>query len=87
MAAALGWPVNGTSRYLYVTAYASSLLYQIDLTKATPAVTSTIHLPYQPEGVGVGADGRVLVTTVGPAPITRVNTLFLFDPNAACYRQ
>jgi hypothetical protein len=83
LSAALGWPVNGTSRYLYVTAYASSLLYQIDLTKATPTVTSTIHLPYQPEGVAVGADGRVLVTTVGPGANNTVNTLFLFDPNAA----
>src|SRR5579864_1928646 len=38
LAAALGWPVNGTSRYLYVTAYASSALYQIDLSKSPPAV-------------------------------------------------
>jgi hypothetical protein len=82
VAAALGWPVNGTSRYLYVTGYASSLLYQVDLTKNPPSVTTSIHLPYHPEGVGVGADGRVLVTTTGPGGNNSVNTLFLFDPNA-----
>jgi hypothetical protein len=82
IAAALAWPVNGTSRYLYVTAYASSLLYQVDLTRTPPLVTSTIHLPYAPEGVAVGNDGRVLVTTVGPGNNNSVNTLFLFDPNA-----
>lgn len=83
VAAALGWPVNGTSRYLYVTAYASSSLYQIDLTRTPPAVSNRISLPYNPEGVGVGADGRVLVTTIGPGNNNSVNTLFLFDPNAS----
>ena len=83
VAAALGWPVNGTSRYLYVTGYAANLLYQIDLTRTPPTVTQSIHLPYHPEGVGVGNDGRVLVTTTGPGGNNSVNTLFLFDPNAA----
>src|SRR4051794_11338516 len=47
VAPALGWPVAGTSRYLYVTAYASSLLYQIDLTARNgPAVSARINLPY-----------------------------------------
>jgi hypothetical protein len=82
VAAALGAPVNGTSRYLYVTAYASSKLYQIDLTKSPPLVTSQISLLYNPEGVAVGADGRVLVTTIGPGANNSVNTLFLYDPNA-----
>ena len=90
LGAALGWPVNGTSRYLYVTAYASSTLYQIDLTaKNGPAVSARFSLPYNPEGVGVGADGRVLVTTIGCAvgtsgcaTGTTTNTLFLYDPNA-----
>jgi hypothetical protein len=82
LAAALGWPVNGTSRYLYVTAYASSKLYQIDLTKSPPAVSAQISLLYNPEGVGVGADGRVLITTIGSGT-ANTNTLFLFDPNAS----
>jgi hypothetical protein len=89
VAAALSWPVNGTSRYLYVTAYASSSLYQIDLTaKGGPAVAAKFSLLYNPEGVGVGADGRVLVTTIGctaSASCTgaaNTNTLFLYDPSA-----
>src|SRR3978361_2295855 len=46
VAAALGAAVGGSSRYLYVTAYASSLLYQIDLTARNgPAVASRINLP------------------------------------------
>jgi hypothetical protein len=40
-------------------------------------------LPYHPEGVAVGADGRALVTTVGPGGNNSVNTLFVFDPNAS----
>lgn len=89
VAAALGWPVAGTSRYLYVTAYASSSLVQIDLTaKNGPAVSAKFSLPYNPEGVAVGADGRVLVTTIGctaSASCTgaaNTNTLFLYNPSA-----
>ena len=82
VAAALGTAVAGSSRYLYVTAYASSTLYQIDLTaKNGPAVSGKFSLPYNPEGVGVGADGRVLVTTIGSGT-ANTNTLFLYDPNA-----
>jgi hypothetical protein len=82
LAAALSWPVNGTSRYLYVTAYANSKLYQIDLSKSPPVVSASISILYNPEGVAVGADGRVLVTTIGPGANNSVNTLFLFDPTA-----
>ncbi len=81
VAAALSWPVSGSSRYLYVTAYASSTLYQINLTvKTGPAVSARFSLPYNPEGVGVGADGRVLVTTIGSGTANQ-NTLFLYNPN------
>jgi hypothetical protein len=65
-----------------VTAYASSTLYQIDLTaKNGPAVSARFSLPYNPEGVGVGVDGRVLVTTIGSGT-ANTNTLFLYDPSA-----
>ncbi len=67
--------------YLYVTAYASSVLYQINL--ATASVAATIAVPYHPQGVAVGADERVLITTVGPGSGTATNTLFLYDPSAA----
>ncbi len=72
--------MSRSGNYLYVTAYTSSVLYQINLNTAT--VTSTITIPYHPEGVGVGADERVLITTVGPGSGTSTNTLFLFDPSA-----
>jgi DNA-binding beta-propeller fold protein YncE len=54
--------MSRSGKYLYVTAYAASVLYQIDLT--TASVASRISVPYHPEGVGVGADERVLITTV-----------------------
>lgn len=83
VAAALSWPSGGSSRYLYVTTYASSSLVQIDLTaKNGPAISSRISLPYNPEGVAVGADGRVLVTTIGSGT-ANTNTLFLFNPAAS----
>ena len=79
LAAALSWPVNGSSRYLYVTGYSNSKLYQIDLSKSPPVVSFQQSLLYNPEGVGVGVDGRVLVTTIGSGA-ANTNTLFLFDP-------
>ncbi len=79
LAAALSWPVNGSSRYLYVTGYSNSKLYQIDLSKTPPVVSFQQSLLYNPEGVGVGVDGRVLVTTIGSGA-ANTNTLFLFDP-------
>ncbi len=66
--------------YLYVTGYTASALYQINLN--TASVAATISVPYHPQGVAVGADGRVLITTVGPGSGTATNTLFLFDPSA-----
>ena len=33
--------------------------------------------------MGVGADERVLVTTVGPGTTSAINTLFLFDPTVS----
>jgi len=62
---------------LYVTAYSSTSLNTIDLTKATPAVSTRTSLPAAPEGVAVSKDGRVLITTVGSAG---QNTLLIYDP-------
>ncbi len=49
----------------------------IDLTKSTLAVTSKISLPASPEGVAVGGDGRVLISTVGTSGS---NVLLVYDP-------
>jgi uncharacterized protein (TIGR03437 family) len=63
---------------LYVTCYAASALDLIDLTRNIKA--GGISLPSSPEGVAVGGDGRVLVSTIsagsGPA-----NTLLIYDPS------
>ncbi|HEY3839327.1 MAG TPA: hypothetical protein VGL72_22295, partial [Bryobacteraceae bacterium] len=72
--------MSRSGNYLYVTGYTSSVLYQINLN--TSSVSATIAVPYKPEGVGVGADERVLITTVGPGTGSATNTLFLFDPNS-----
>jgi uncharacterized protein (TIGR03437 family) len=72
--------MSRSGAYLYVTAYTSSVLYQISLNAAS--VAATISVPYHPQGVGVGADERVLITTVGPGSGSATNTLFLFDPSS-----
>ncbi len=64
---------------LYVTAYSSTSLNIIDLTKAVPSVTSRIALPASPEGVAVGKDGRLLISTVGSGG---QNTLLIYNPQA-----
>src|SRR5271154_1031381 len=66
---------DGTT--LYATAYTGSVLDIIDLTKTTLAVTSKISLPASPEGVAVGGDGRVLISTVGNSGS---NVLLVYDP-------
>src|SRR5438105_3928066 len=51
-------------RFLYLTAYTAAVLDVIDLTPSQPAIVSRISLPSNPEGVAVGGDGRVLITTI-----------------------
>jgi uncharacterized protein (TIGR03437 family) len=64
------------SKYLYVTAYTSAELDVVDL--SSNLVTSRVALPTNPEGVAVGADGRVLITAVATGTST-TNTLLLYD--------
>ncbi len=61
-------------RFLYVTCY-SGKLDVIDLT--VNQVTASITLPASPEGVAVGADGRVLISAVGTT-----GSLVIYDPSA-----
>ena len=69
------------SAWLYVTNNGNSTLSVIDLSKLT--VMQSVLLPSRPEGVEVGADGRVLVSMVGTGVIQGVpqGTLVVFDPN------
>ncbi len=65
---------------LYVTAYSASTLNIVDLTKTTLAVSTKVSLPASPEGVAVGGDGRVLISTVGNTGAQ--NVLLVYDPKA-----
>ncbi len=67
------------NNYLYVTNNGSATLSVIDL--GSGGVIQTVTLAGRPEGVAVGADGRVLITTQGTGPGSSQNTLLLFDRN------
>ena len=63
--------------FLYVSNTQSASLSVIDL--GSDSVINTVSLPAKPEGVSVGADGRVLITTQGTGANNALNTLLLFD--------
>jgi uncharacterized protein (TIGR03437 family) len=65
---------NGTN--LYVTCYNSQLLDVINLNTLT--VTAQVSLPAKPEGVAVGSDGRVLISTTGSGT---ADLLMIYDPS------
>ena len=68
-------------RFLYVTAYQPPILDIVDLNAGQIQGTGRIPLPANPEGVAVGADGRVLITAV---PTTgTANSLLIYDPSPA----
>ena len=83
----VGWiPVGNTplaaamsmdSAWLYVTNNQTATLSVIDL--GTRSVTQTVTLAARPEGVQVGNDGRVLITTQGTGVGNTQNTLLIFD--------
>ncbi|MEO5953062.1 MAG: hypothetical protein ABIQ44_11410, partial [Chloroflexia bacterium] len=63
---------------LYVACHNSATVNVIDLEQL--AVVNRIGLPTKPEGVAVGGDGRVLITTIGTGVNNALNTLLLYDP-------
>ncbi len=65
---------------LFVTSYTTSALDTIDLDKQS--VSAKLTIPSSPEGVAVGGDGRVLITTVGSGG-SQFNTLYIYDPKGA----
>lgn len=73
--------LSRSGRYLYVTCYQDSLLDVIDLDRAAPAVATRLTLPAKPQGVAVGSDERVLVSTIGTGQGQA--TLIVYDPSAA----
>ncbi len=72
---------------LYVTNHDDSSLTVISLTGASPAVVNTVALPAKPQGLEVGADGRVLIATDGSGTNSLSNTLLLFDGTQAAGNQ
>jgi len=71
--------MSRAGKFLYVTCHEGSSLNIIDLD--TLAVTRKVSLPAKPEGLAVGADERVLITTIGTGVNNAANTLLVFDPN------
>lgn len=73
--------MSRNGKLLYVTSYDGSALEIIDLDTMAPI--RSVSLPAKPEGVAVGADERVLITTIGTGPSNALtNTLLIFDPQA-----
>src|SRR5262249_26344598 len=64
--------------HLYVTNNADSTLSVVNL--ETLGTEQTVSLSAAPEGVEVGADGRVLISTEGSGTSDSVNSLLLYDP-------
>jgi uncharacterized protein (TIGR03437 family) len=72
--------IDPTSHYLYVAASGNDALDVIDLTAQT--VVKRVTLPAQPQGVAVGSDGRVLISTSGSGTGNTQNVLLIYDPSA-----
>jgi len=63
---------------LYVACHNAATVNVIDLDQL--GVVNRISLPSRPEGIAVGGDGRVLITTIGTGVNNSQNTLLLYDP-------
>ena len=74
--------ISPDSSYLYVTNNTNSTLSVIDLRGGIGNVSNSITLPAKPEGVEVGIDGRVLISTQGTGTNTATpqNVLLIYDP-------
>ena len=77
------------SSHLYVTNNSSSTLTAIDLGNGIGSVTASVTLPAKPEGVEVGNDGRVLISTQGTGTNTAnpQNVLLIYDPSQSAAAQ
>jgi hypothetical protein len=74
----LALALSGDGKYLFVTCYDAAALDVIDLSSLT--MLGRIALPAKPEGVAVGADGKVLITTSGAGTNGAADSLLLYDP-------
>src|SRR5258706_6611106 len=72
--------ISRSGKVLYVTSQTASAIDVIDL--ASQIIVNRIALVAKPEGIAVGADERVLVSTIGTGGGNLQNVLLLYDPNA-----
>src|SRR5438105_6789979 len=72
--------MSRSGRYLYVTCYDASSLNIIDLNSASFSSRS-VTLSAKPQGVAVGFNEMVLVSTIGTG--IGASVLITFDPNSA----
>ncbi|MBL8294103.1 MAG: hypothetical protein JNN08_19825 [Bryobacterales bacterium] len=72
--------MSRSGRALYVTAHTGGALNVIDL--ETLQVVNRVSLPARPEGVAVGGDDRVLISTVGTGTGNQLSILLIYDPSA-----
>lgn len=84
-ASPLAAAMSPDNAWLYVTNNQAASLSVIDLSSAS--VVQTISLPARPEGVAVGADGRVLISTQGTGTGNLQNTLLIYDRTQAVSQQ
>lgn len=67
-------------KLLWITCYDSSSIVAIDVN--TQNLSRRVSLPAKPEGIAIGADGRILITTIGTGAGNLLDTLMVFDPSA-----
>ena len=72
--------ISRNNKVLYVASYDGSSLNTIDLETLT--ILSRVSLPVRPEGIAVGGDERVLISTIGSGAGNSQNVLLIYDPNA-----
>jgi uncharacterized protein (TIGR03437 family) len=72
--------ISCSGKTLYVTSNTAGTLNVIDLDQLQ--VINKVSLPAKPEGVAVGGDERVLISTVGTGQNNQLNVLLIYDPAA-----
>lgn len=72
---------------LFVTNNTSSTLSVVDLGVGIGSLQQTVSLPARPEGVEVGHDGRVVISTEGAGTNNTANTLLIYDRNQTSGQQ
>ncbi len=77
---ALSAAMTRDGKHLYIACHNSASLNVVDL--ATLQIVKRISLPARPEGLAIGNDDRVLISTIGTGAGNAQNVLLLYDPAA-----